>query len=494
MAQPLVLSIDQGTTSTRAFVFDSAANVVALAQKAFQQHFPQPGYVEHDANEIWETVVETASKAIAEAEATGGQIVSIGITNQRETVVAWDRETLEPVGPAIVWQDRRTSALCRKLKDDGCEAIVQDRTGLLLDPYFSATKIAHILDSDQSLRSRAKDGKLAVGTIDSFLIARLTGGAHVTDSTNASRTSLFNLANNAWDADLLDMFNVPEACLPKVQDNIATFGDVLPNLFDRSIPIYASIGDQQSAAVGQACFGTGDVKSTYGTGCFLLAQTGDTLVRSKNRLLTTVSRRIDGKTSYAIEGSIFIAGAAVQWLRDALSTIDEAAESERVAESLDDSGGVFFVPAFAGLGAPYWDPDARGAILGLTRGTGREQIIRAALESVAFQTRDLIEAVESDGVKISSLKVDGGMVANDWLMQYLANILDTRVDRPVLLETTALGAALLAGIGAGVYESILDAAEVRRTDRVFESDMSQQRRESLLNGWRDAVGRVRTNA
>ncbi len=487
--QPMVLAIDQGTTSSRGLVFDESAGIVAAAQAEFRQIYPQPGWVEHDPEEIWNTTVKTAREAIAGAEAKGGEIVAIGITNQRETVVVWDRTTLNPIYNAIVWQDRRTAGVCADLKEKGREAVVRQKTGLLLDPYFSATKISWILDHVSGARSRAERGELAFGTIDSFLLARLTGGAHLTDATNASRTSLFNIVENTWDDDLAGIFRTPLAGLPEVRDNISDFGASNPALFGRSIPIFSMIGDQQSAAVGQACFDPGDIKSTYGTGCFVLAPTKD-FVLSRNRLLTTIARRSDGQIHYALEGSIFIAGAAVQWLRDGLGIIKSSAETEALARSLSSNNGVYLVPAFAGLGAPHWAADARGVIVGLTRGSGRAEFARAALECVAYQTADLIDAMAADGAHCQTLKVDGGMVANDWLMQFLADIQNAPVDRPAIMETTALGAAFLAGVRAGVYDSLEGIARLRKTQSVFNPVMTDAERRTLRKEWKIALDRA----
>jgi glycerol kinase len=488
-AEPLILAIDQGTTSSRAIVFDAAAAIVAVAQKEFPQIFPQAGWVEHDPEAIWATTLETARAALNAAEARGGRVAAIGVTNQRETTLVWDRKTLLPVHNAIVWQDRRTADVCAGLRAKGLEADVQARTGLLLDPYFSATKLAHILDSAPDLRPRAARGELAFGTVDSFVLARLTGGAHLTDATNASRTSLYNIRTGAWDDTLLDIFKAPKGCLPEVRDTISDFGETKSEIFGRPIPVLALVGDQQAAAVGQSCLEPGDIKSTYGTGCFVLAPTAG-FVLSKNRLLTAVARRIDGVTHYALEGSIFIAGAAVQWLRDSLGIIKSAAETDALARSIPSSGGVYLVPAFTGLGAPHWAPDARGLIAGLTRGAGRAEIARAALESVAYQTADLIEAMAADGAPCKALKVDGGMVANDWLMQFLADMQDADVDRPQIMETTALGAAFLAGVKAGVFGSIADIARLRRTQRRFTPAMAKEERAVLRAGWRKALERT----
>ncbi len=493
MAEPLILAIDQGTTSSRALVFDASARIVAMAQQEFPQIYPRPGWVEHDPEEIWRTTLETSRAAMQDAEAGGGRVVAIGIANQRETTLLWERDTLKPVMNAIVWQDRRTADICARLRAEGAEATIAERTGLVLDPYFSATKIAWTLDNAPGAREKATAGKLVFGTVDAFLLARLTGGAHATDATNAARTSLFNIRTNEWDDELLRLLDVPAACLPPVKDNIAEFGETLEAHFGRPIPVRGMVGDQQGAAIGQACFAAGEAKSTYGTGCFALASTGEKIVQSSNKLLSTIARRIDGRTSYALEGSIFVAGAAVQWLRDEMKLISTAAESEAIAAGLEDAAGVYFVPAFAGLGAPHWDADARGAIVGLTRGAGRAEIVRAALESAAYQTADLLDAMAADGAAVERLKVDGGMVANDWLLQFMADICGRPVERPEMLETTALGAAFLAGVGAGVVPSLDAAREVRRVAAVFEPRMHAGAREEKLAGWRDAVARVRTN-
>ncbi len=489
MTSPLILAIDQGTTSSRAIVFDAAAAIVAVAQEEFPQLYPQAGWVEHDPEAIWATTLRTAQTALRDAEATGGHVVAIGVTNQRETTIVWDRKTLKPVHNAIVWQDRRTAETCAALRARGLEGDIQARTGLLLDPYFSATKLASILDSDKALRARAARGDLAFGTVDSFVLARLTGGAHLTDATNASRTNLYNIRDNCWDDALLDIFNAPRACLPEVRDTISDFGETLAEHFGRPMPVNALAGDQQAAAIGQACLSPGDIKSTYGTGCFVLAPIAE-FTLSKNRLLTTIARRIDGKTHYALEGSIFVAGAAVQWLRDGLGIIKSSGETEALARSLASNGGVYLVPGFTGLGAPHWAPEARGLIAGLTRGSGRAELARAALESVAYQTADLIDAMSADGAPCATLKVDGGMVANNWLMQFLADIQNAAVDRPAVMETTALGAAFLAGVKAGVYGSIDDIGRLRRTERRFTPAMPEIERRALHQGWRKALERT----
>ena len=485
---PFILAIDQGTTSSRAIVFDRAGRVVADAQAEFAQHYPHDGWVEHEPEDIWETTLETARKAFAEAEKVG-EVVAIGVTNQRETSIIWDRDSGKPIYNAIVWQDRRTADRCAALKEDGREAHVAARTGLLLDPYFSATKAAWILDHVEGARDRASE--LAFGTIDTFLIWRLTGGkTHATDATNASRTSLYNIHDNCWDEALLDLFNVPGAILPEVKDSAASFGETDVEIFGRPIPICGVAGDQQAAAFGQACFAAGDVKSTYGTGCFVLVNTGETVVESKNNLLSTIAWSLDGKTTYALEGSIFVAGAAVQWLRDELKIIRDASETQALAESIETNNGVYLVPAFTGLGAPHWAPGARAAVYGLTRGAGRAELARAALEAVVYQTADLITAMAADGAKVRSLRVDGGMVANDWLMQFLSDILDMTVERPKVLETTALGAAAFAGLQAGVYQSVDEIAECRRIDARFQPAMAPVERNQALAGWAKALERT----
>lgn len=486
---PSILAIDQGTTSSRALVFDEQAAVVAVAQAEFPQIYPRPGWVEHDPEAIWSTTLKTAREAFAAAEAEGGEIVAIGLTNQRETTVVWDRKTLRPIHNAIVWQDRRTADICGALKAEERESLVQERTGLLLDPYFSATKLAFILDHVEGARPRAERGELAFGTIDSFILSRLTGGAHLTDATNASRTSLYNIRDNRWDDDLLDMFRAPKRAMPEVRDTISDFGGTAREHFGRPLPVFAMIGDQQAAAMGQDCLEPGDIKSTYGTGCFVLAPTSD-FVLSKNRLLTTIARRIDGRTHYALEGSIFIAGAAVQWLRDGLQIIKSSAETEALARSLSSNNGVYLVPAFAGLGAPHWAAEARGLVCGLTRGAGRAELARAALECVAYQTADLVDAMAADGAPCRSLKVDGGMVANDWLMQFLADIQNAPVDRPLIMETTALGAAFLAGVRAGVYPSLAHIGRLRKTEATFAPSMPHPLRTKLRSEWKIALDRT----
>ena len=488
---PYILSIDQGTTSSRAIVFDSAGRIVASAQQEFAQHYPKDGWVEHDPEDIWTTTLATAREALDAAEKTGGEVAAIGVTNQRETTIIWDRKTNAPIYNAIVWQDRRTADVCAALREDGFEAHVNARTGLLLDPYFSASKAAWILDNVDGARARADKGELAFGTVDTFLIWRLTGGkTHATDATNASRTSLYNIHDNCWDDALLEKFCVPHALLPDVRDCADDYGVTDPELFGRAIPICGVAGDQQAAAFGQACFATGDIKSTYGTGCFVLINTGDKPVVSQNKLLSTIAYRLKGETVFALEGSIFIAGAAVQWLRDELKMIDSAAETAELAESIETNNGVYLVPAFTGLGAQHWAPGARAAITGLTRGAGRAEFARAALESVVYQTADLMNAIARDGAQTNTLRVDGGMVANDWLMQFLADILGLDVERPKILETTALGAAYLAGLQAGIFQDTEEIAERWRLDARFQPAMAPELRRRNLSGWADALRRT----
>ncbi|MFC4249977.1 glycerol kinase GlpK [Sinimarinibacterium flocculans] len=486
-----LLAIDQGTTSTRAIVFGRGGEKQAVAQRELPQHFPRPGWVEHDAERIWEDTVACVRDALQQAGLKAGDIAAIGITNQRETTVIWDRATGKPIHRAIVWQDRRTSAFCQQHQDRS-DWLAQ-RSGLLLDPYFSATKVGWILDHVEGARARAEKGELAFGTIDSWLLWQLTGGkVHVTDATNASRTALFNLGTQDWDGELLDFFGVPRALLPQVLDTADDFGSTVPELFGGAITIGGVAGDQQAATIGQACFAPGMIKSTYGTGCFMVLNTGDELKLSKHRLLSTVAYRLGGKPTYALEGSIFVAGAAVQWLRDAMHLIKAAGETERLARSIEDTQGVYLVPAFTGLGAPYWDPEARGAVFGLTRDTGIAHIVRAALESVGYQTRDLMRAMEQDACAPTELRVDGGMVVNDWLTQCLADILQIPTVRPQTVETTALGAAFVAGLQAGVYDSLDDIAKLWQAERRFTPAMPQTRADELYAGWQDAVSRVRS--
>lgn len=488
-----ILAIDQGTTSSRSIIFSSAGSIEAIAQKEFPQHYPNDGWVEHDPEQIWESVILTLKDVFSKCQVTPNDIASIGITNQRETTLVWDKQTGKPVYPAIVWQDRRTSSLCRELSEDNDLAdYITETTGLLLDPYFSATKIAWILDNVEGAREKAEAGQLLFGTVDTFLIWRLTGGqSHKTDATNASRTMLFDIHSQKWDAKLLDTFRIPEAMLPEVLDCAADFGTLDESILGTSLPIGGVAGDQQAALVGQACFEKGMAKSTYGTGCFMILNTGDTPLKSENRLLTTVGYRLNGNTTYALEGSIFMAGATVQWLRDGLKLIDDAAESEALAQRARRDNGVFLVPAFTGLGAPYWDPDARGAILGLTRDTGISEIVAAGLQSVCYQTKDLQKAMESDGARPTTIRVDGGMSRNDWVMGFLSDILGAEVERPEVTETTALGAAFLAGLQVGVFESVDSLTECWKSDSIYSPRLSKSERDHAYEGWKNAVNRIR---
>ena len=489
-----ILAIDQGTTSTRAIVFDTDGVPLGQGQRELPQIFPKPGWVEHGAEEIWGATVSVCRNAIAAAGIEAASIAGIGISNQRETTVIWDRTTGVPIHNAIVWQDRRTGDQCTRLRAEGLEPLIQAKTGLLLDPYFSATKIAWLLDNLPGARAKAEAGDLAFGTIDSFLLWRLTGGkVHATDATNAARTLLYDIHTQDWDDELLRIFGVPRALLPDIRDNAAEFGVNEPALFGAAIPVRGMAGDQQAATVGQACFEPGMVKATYGTGCFALINTGDTPVVSTNKLLTTLAYRINGKPTYALEGSIFVAGAVVQWLRDGIGMIAQAAEVEALTRAASPDSGVYMVPAFTGLGAPHWDPDARGAIFGLTRDTGRAELARATLESVSYQTRDLFEAMQADGATPpAALRVDGGMTANGWAMQFLADILGSPVERPVLQETTALGAAMLSGMQAGVMPGFTELATRWRRDARFDPAMDNAERDRRYDGWRDAVRRTRS--
>ncbi len=488
-----LLAIDQGTTSSRAMLFDRRGEPIARAQQEFAQYFPADGWVEHDPEEIWQSTLTVCRQAIAQSGLAAEQIAAIGITNQRETAIVWDRRSGKPIHNAIVWQDRRTADFCEQLRRQGREEMIGARTGLLIDPYFSATKLRWLLDNVPGARERAQRGELAFGTVDSFLLWRLTGGkVHRTDATNASRTLLFDIHKQQWDPELLEWFDVPASLLPQVCDSSFLFGHCEPELLGAALPITGIAGDQQAALVGQACFTPGMAKSTYGTGCFVVVNTGSRAPRSANRLLTTVAYRLNGQVSYAVEGSIFVAGAAVQWLRDGLKLIASAGECEPLAAAAGCVDNVYMVPAFTGLGAPYWDPQARGALLGLTRDTGIKEIVTAGLQAVCYQTKDLMDAMASDGARPIALRVDGGMAVNNWLMQFLADILELRVDRPAVTETTALGAAYLAGLQVGVFKDLEQIAELWRCQRSFEPAMAPQRRDRLYAGWKDAVRRVRS--
>lgn len=485
----VILSIDQGTTSSRTLVFSLEGEILFSSQEEFPQIYPQDGWVEHDPEAIWSTVLSTLTKSYDWAVSQNMSIEAIGITNQRETTLVWDRETGAAIYNAIVWQDRRTAKQCQALAQKLPVEDLQAKTGLLHDPYFSGSKMAWILDNVDGARAKAEAGELCFGTVDSFLIWRLTGGkSHVTDATNASRTNLFDIHTQSWDEGLLKLFNVPRKGLPKVLDCAGEFG--VCTVIDKDIPITGVAGDQQAAAIGQACFKPGDIKSTYGTGCFVILNTGEAAVTSKNRLLTTVGYRLNGKTTYALEGSIFMAGASVQWLRDEMKLVEDARETEAICESLESTDGVYLVPAFTGLGAPHWAPDARAAVFGMTRNTNHDHFIRATVESVVYQTHDLFEAMAKDGVSPTALRVDGGMTANSWMCGYLSDVLDMPVLRPTILETTALGAAYLAGLGAGLYAGLDEVAQQWTAEREFTPTLSAETRETRLADWSKYVQKL----
>ncbi|WIY26670.1 glycerol kinase GlpK [Parasedimentitalea psychrophila] len=488
-----ILAIDQGTTSTRAILFDGQMQVAGRAQQEFPQHFPQAGWVEHDPEDLWNSTIETCRRVMAELDITAADIAAIGITNQRETTVVWDRNTGKAIHNAIVWQDRRTTSICETLRGAGHEPMISQQTGLLLDPYFSGTKLSWILDRVPGSREQAVKGDLLFGTVDSFLIWRLTGGAsHVTDATNAARTLMYDIRQGEWSAEICGLLNVPMAMLPEVKDSAADFGVTQAEFLGGEIPILGVAGDQQAATIGQACFQPGMMKSTYGTGCFALLNTGDTPVASKNRMLTTIAYQLEGRPTYALEGSIFIAGAAVQWLRDGMGMIENAAQTGELAPKADPGQDVLLVPAFTGLGAPYWEPDSRGAVFGLTRNSGPAELARAALQSVGYQTRDLWEAMRADwgGDTDVTLRVDGGMSASDWTMQSLSDLLGAAVDRPVMQETTALGAAWLAGMRAGIYPDQDGFAKTWALDRQFTPQLAAASREVAYARWKRAVQAV----
>ncbi|CAI3938059.1 Glycerol kinase (GlpK) (PDB:2ZF5) [Commensalibacter communis] len=486
-----IIALDQGTTSTRCIVFNQKGEDISTSRREFAQHYPELGWVEHNPEDIWNDAIYTIKTAISEAKLEGNlaSIAAIGITNQRETVVLWDKATGKPIYNAIVWQDRRTSAYCQKLKAAGLEKTIHEKTGLLLDPYFSASKLAWLLDNVAEARSAAERGELAFGTVDSFLLWRLTGGkVHATDATNASRTLLFNIKTQSWDPELLKIFNIPETLLPEVKDNSTLFGVTDPNLFGHAIPIMGMAGDQQAALIGQACFDTGMTKATYGTGCFMLLNTGDKMVISQNRMLTTTAYRLNGKPTYALEGSIFVAGAAIKWLRDGLGLITHASQTQDMATQVEDNHQIYMVPAFVGLGAPHWAPDARAIISGLTFGATAAHIARAALESIAYQTHDLAEAMKKDsGNDILTTRVDGGMSANDWFCQFLADIMNITVERPSYIETTAMGAAYLAGMGCGLWSDLSAIQHHWKQGESFISHMKEEERKSKLKGWKHAL-------
>ena len=488
-----ILSIDQGTTSSRAIIFNEKSEILSVAQQEFTQFFPEDGWVEHDPEEIWQSTLGVSRECIEKLGVQASEIAAIGITNQRETTIIWDKLTGQPIYNAIVWQDRRTAEFCTELEERGLGQVVTQKTGLLLDAYFSATKVRWLLDNVDGARARAERGELLFGTVDCFLLWRLTNGqSHKTDASNASRTMLFNIHSQEWDKELLTELSVPEAMLPEVEDCAADFGIASAEHLGAEIPIGGIAGDQQAALIGQCCFEPGMTKSTYGTGCFVIMNTGEKPVESSNRLLTTVGYRLNGKVSYGLEGSIFVAGAAVQWLRDGIKLISDASETEAIATSHPSSNGVYLVPAFTGLGAPYWDPGARGGILGLTRDSSIEDIVTATLLSVCYQTRDLLEAMAKDGVMPTILRVDGGMVANSWVAQGLADLVRIPVDRPEVTQTTALGVAYLAGLQVGIYDSLEEISSQWRSERAFQPQMAQNESNLLYQGWQEAVSRVRT--
>lgn len=487
-----LLAIDQGTTSSRAIIFDLNGSIVASSQQEFPQIFPQDGWVEHDPEDIWSTTEATCKGVLKKASIAASDILSIGITNQRETTIIWDKHTGVPIYNAIVWQDRRTADRCQALKaQGGLLDSITAKTGLLLDPYFSASKIEWILNHVDGARVRAESGDLLFGTVDSFLLWRLTGGQqHATDATNASRTLLFNIHTNEWDLELLHMFNIPICMLPEVRDCADDYGRTEKIFLGSSVAIGGIAGDQQAALIGQACFTPGMAKSTYGTGCFMIMNTGDVALQSQNRLLTTIGYRVKGKTTYALEGSIFMAGATIQWIRDGLQLISNAKETQSLAEKTGANNSVYMVPAFTGLGAPYWDPEARGAIFGLSRDTGIKEIVTAGLQSVCYQTRDLLQAMSQDGVKPASLRVDGGMVVNDWFVQFLSDVLGVDIERPKITETTALGVAYLAGLQSGVFDSLEQVANMWHNEAKFDPKMCEKERDHLYEGWIEAVNKV----
>ena len=489
-----LLAIDQGTSSSRSVIYDHDTQVVASAQQEFPQHYPQPGWVEHNPEDIWNSVQAVTREAMSAANASAADISGIGITNQRETTLIWDRKSGECIYNAIVWQDRRTASYCSALKEQGAAISLSRKTGLRLDPYFSASKIAWLLDNVEGARKRAENGELAFGTIDTFILWRLTGGkVHATDASNASRTLLFNIHTQEWDEELFALFNVPRGLLPEVRDCAADFGHSDDLTLGGKVPILGMAGDQQAALIGQGGFKEGMTKSTYGTGCFVIANTGGTALESTNQLLTTVASRFAGEVTYGLEGSVFVAGSAIQWLRDSLKIIQSAADTEDIARNKGIIDDVHVVPAFTGLGAPYWDPGARGAIVGLTRGSGRDEIVTATLQAVAYETRDLIDAMSDDGISPNVIRVDGGMVANNWFLQFLADVLNIPVERPQNVESTVLGAAYLAAYQAGIINSPKEIADFWQRDSLFEPSMSDDRRDSLLDGWRSAVARVRSD-
>ncbi|WP_337018173.1 glycerol kinase GlpK [Oceanobacillus massiliensis] len=495
MTEKFILSLDQGTTSSRAILFNHAGEIVETGQKEFEQFFPKPGWVEHDANEIWTSVLACIADVLRKADVDPSQIEGIGITNQRETAVVWDKNTGKPIYRAIVWQSRQTEGICKELKGQGHEDLFREKTGLLIDPYFSGTKVKWILDNVDGAREEAEAGNLLFGTIDSWLVYKLSGGqTHITDYSNASRTLMFNIYDLKWDEELLDILTVPKSMLPEVRQSSEVYATTVGyHFYGHEIPIAGIAGDQQAALFGQACFEKGMAKNTYGTGCFMLMNTGDKAVKSEHGLLTTLAWGVDGKVEYALEGSIFVAGSAIQWLRDGLKLIETAPESEAFAAKVDSTDGVYMVPAFVGLGTPYWDSDARGAMFGLTRGTTKEHFIRATLESLAYQTKDVLDAMIADSdIDLKTLRVDGGAVKNDFLMQFQSDILGVPVERPVVQETTALGAAYLAGLAVGYWADKTEIAKQWLNDHTFENKMDEEKSEELYGGWKKAVAATRS--
>ncbi len=493
MSKKYILALDQGTTSSRAILFDKNANIISSSQKEFRQIYPHPGWIEHDPQEIWETQLDSALKAIEKANAKPSDIAAIGITNQRETTILWDKNTGKPVYNAIVWQCRRTADICDELNKRGMASYIKENTGLVVDAYFSGTKIKWILDNVSGVREKAENGEILFGTVDTWLLWNLTGGKiHITDYSNASRTMLYNIKELKWDEQIIDDLNIPKSILPEVKQSSQIYGNAVSKLFGAEIPISGMAGDQQSALFGQLCFQEGMVKNTYGTGCFMLMNTGEKIVSSNNGLITTIAWGVDNKVEYALEGSIFVAGAAVQWLRDELELIHEAKDSEYYASKVENTNGTYVVPAFTGLGAPYWDMYARGTIVGITRGTNRNHIIRATLESIAYQTKDVIDAmIEDSGINLTSLKVDGGATENNFLMQFQSDILNVNVERPEVTETTALGAAYLAGLAVGFWKSKGEIAQNWSMNKKFKPNMVEEDRISLYNGWRKAIIRAK---
>ncbi|MFC0186997.1 glycerol kinase GlpK [Fictibacillus aquaticus] len=494
MEKKYIIALDQGTTSSRAILFNQAGEIVEIAQKEFQQHFPKPGWVEHNADEIWSSMLAVIADVLLKTQTDANEVAGIGITNQRETTVVWDKNTGRPIYNAIVWQSRQTADICTELKDKGYNDKFREKTGLLIDAYFSGTKVKWILDNVDGAREKAEKGDLLFGTIDTWLVWKLSGGeAHVTDYSNASRTLMYNIYDLKWDEELLEILGVPSSMLPEVKSSSEVYAHTINHhFFGENIPIAGIAGDQQAALFGQACYEKGMAKNTYGTGCFMLMNTGDKAVPSEHGLLTTIAWGIDGKVEYALEGSIFVAGSAIQWLRDGMRMLKDSADSQKYAEKVDSTDGVYVVPAFVGLGTPYWDSDARGAVFGITRGTDKEHFIRATLESLAYQTKDVLAAMEADsGIKLKKLRVDGGAVKNDFLMQFQADILNTPVERPKINETTALGAAYLAGLAVGFWKDRSEIAEKWKVDRDFDVEMKEEEREDLYDGWKNAVTATR---